>query len=106
MFYTEELLQDAIRNEGVDKIIFHVPMRPLHFSFGLPMAMTYSNDDLVQVPCKIVDSNNDFYNPLREYPYKIKVKSLFSQYGSETFYFMDFVSLLNQGTISIRGMSA
>lgn len=97
-YFSEENLLDAIRAEGIDKLIFNVPMRPLHAIPGFPMAWTESNDESVLVPCKIDTSR---YDPFKKY--KITMKAMIPGYGHTHYYTSDFVNLINLGQVAIRG---
>ena len=97
-YVSEEYVLDRIKSEGIDKIIFHVPMRPLHGISGLPVAYTTSSDELEVVPCKI---NTSRYDPFEKY--KISMESMVPGYGTEHYYLMDFASMIGRGQISIRG---
>ena len=96
--YTEEKLFERIKEEGIDKIVFHVPMRPLNMFPGFPMAWTTSSDPESIVPCKISTKR---YDPFEKY--KITMQSMIAGFGADHFYLGDFVQLLNRGIISIRG---
>ena len=93
---TKELF-NLIKAEGIDKIVFHVPMRPLHIIPGF-VSYTTSSDSYVEVPCKI---NTEQYDPFEGY--KITLESIFSGFGRDRFYVSDLVDLIGRGTISIRG---
>ena len=95
---SEKSLLNLIKTEGIDKIIFHVPMRPLHVIPGF-VSYTTSSDNEIEVPCKIDTSR---YDPFEGY--KITLKSMFKNFGHEHFYVSDLVSLIERGRISIRGM--
>lgn len=95
-YISESLLLDIIKKEGVDKILFNVPMRPLH-TMGF-LSFIASSDEAITLPCKI---NTKRYDPFKRY--KITVECLVKGYGTEHFYLTDFVQLLNQGIVEIRG---
>ena len=97
---TTKELRDMIRRDGVDKVFFSVPMRPTHTFMGL-IGFTTSSDDYVEVPCCIDTSR---YDPLEgEFGYKITMKSMVKGFSYEHFYLTDFIQLINNGTVKIRG---
>ena len=96
-YISESFLLNIIKKEGVDKILFNVPMRPLHTELGFVSFIT-SSDDAITLPCKI---NTERYDPMEGY--KITVECLVKGYGTEHFYLTDFVQLLNKGIVEIRG---
>lgn len=94
--FNEKDLMKAIKLEGVENIIFNIPMRPVHSFMG--MGFTTSSDEKVVVPCKI---NTERYDPAEGY--KITMESMINGFGRESFYVSDFVSLIREGVFSIRG---
>ena len=97
MYFNEETLIQSIKLEGIENIIFNIPMRPLH-SFIDVIGFTTSLDEEIVVPCKI---NTERYDPMEGY--KITMESMINGFGRESFYISDFVSLIRKGVFSIRG---
>lgn len=95
-FMTEEKLIGIIKNEGVENIIFNIPMRPVHSFMGI--GYSTSSDEEVVVPCKI---DTERYDPFEGY--KITIKSMINGFGRDHFYLSDFVQLINRGKFAIRG---
>ena len=88
MQLTKEQLLEKIKLEGINNIIFNVPMSPIPFS---------PNADVV-VPCKI---NIEEYNPFKSD--KITMVSMIKGFSRADFFLNDFVSNINNGTFAIRG---
>ena len=88
---------------------FFVPMTKLErFAFpfvGLTLSMrSYGSDtEMEWVECYI---NEDEYlinmNDGKDPPYKIKLTACDQSYGSETYYWTDFLSLLREGNIKVK----
>ena len=94
---SEKMLMDFIRLEGVENIIFNIPMRPVHSFMGI-IGFTTSSDEEVVIPCKI---NTEQYDPFDGY--KITMESMIKGFGRESFYVSDFVNLIRKGNFAIRG---
>lgn len=97
MYFNEKALIKEIKLEGVENIIFNIPMRQVHSFMGV-IGFTTSSDEEVVVPCKI---NTEQYNPMEGY--KITMESMMDGFGRKSFYVSDFVSLIRKGVFSIRG---
>lgn len=93
---TEKELLEEIKYEGVNKIVFNVPMLPLR-SLGF-CSFTTSTDEKIEVPCKIDTSQ---YDPLEGF--KITLKSMIGGFGHNHYYTGDLAQLITKGIIKIRG---
>ena len=97
MYLNEKALIEEIKLEGVENIIFNIPMRQVHSFMGV-IGFSTSSDEEVIVPCKI---NTEMYDPMEGY--KIEIESMINGFGRKSFYASDFASLIRKGTFSIRG---
>ena len=91
---TSNELRTIIENNGIDNVLFLVPMKPVH-TF-MCVAYTSSNDESEIVPCKITEERY-----LVKDRYKITLKSIYPQYGKEDFYQTDLVQLIESDIVQI-----
>ena len=75
MYLNEKALIEEIKLEGVENIIFNIPMRQVHSFMGV-IGFSTSSDEEVIVPCKI---NTELYDPMEGY--KIEIESMISGFG-------------------------
>lgn len=86
--FWEEDLQDIIRKNGMENVIFDIP-----------------NDDGTIVEKYKIDYNPkedlDIYNPLKETPYKVNLMRVDRPYAWNSYYMSDLASLIKSGIIKI-----
>lgn len=105
MITTDELLK-IIEDNGIENIIFLLPMRPLRSILGV-FQYTTSDDLMMIVPAKITEERYKLTDR-----YKISMKSIYNSpnsgitekietnnFGTEHFYLSDLTSLLDQGYV-------
>jgi len=90
-----ERLKEKIVKAGIDNVLFFVPMKPLNKVFGL-ISYTLSNDVEIMVPAMIDEKRYKVSDN-----YKIELKSIHENFGSESFYMSDLIKLLEQGSIKM-----
>lgn len=110
---SEEAILAYIRHLGVDKAKFIIPAHAPESVTLVPfMGIALCSGDRVDTLCRMVNVDNDLYNPLVEKenpihknhwysPYKIKFTPIEYDGVDETFYFSDFCSMLRDGHIKI-----
>jgi hypothetical protein len=74
--------------------LFMVPMRPVRGI--LFIRFKNSSDKPVVVPAEIVEGRHKI-----DKKYKIQLKSVYEQYGSETFYQSDLDALIAEGHVKV-----
>jgi hypothetical protein len=92
--YSREQVFKIINKAEIENVIIIAPMRPIQHILGI--GYTSSNDEPVNVPCKIIE---DRYKLSENY--KIQIESNIAGFGKEQYYMMDFIQLLNQGYLKL-----
>jgi len=91
-----ERLKEKIVKAGIDNVLFFVPMKPLNKVFGLNFSYKSSNDVEIMVPAMIDEKRYKVSDN-----YKIELKSIHENFGSESFYMSDLIKLLEQGSVKM-----
>ena len=84
-----------VKKHGIDNILIMDSLRPLRTFLGL-ISYTSSNDDPVEVPCKIVEDRYKVADG-----YKVTIKPLYESFGTENYYQTDFNTLVERGSIKV-----
>lgn len=92
----DSVLKQLVEKHGFDGLVFFVPMRRVHNMFGL-FSYTSSSDEPDVVPCVI---ENDEMTTFED-GHKVRLRSIYPNYGTERMYVTDFESMLRSGTIKV-----
>ena len=92
----DSVLKQLVEKHGFDGLVFFMPMRRVHSVFGR-FSYTSSSDEPDVVPCVI---ENDEMTTFEE-GHKVRLRSIYPNYGTERVYVMDFESMLRSGTVKV-----
>lgn len=92
----DSVLKQLVEKHGFDGLLFFVPMRRVHNMFGL-FSYTSSSDEPDVVPCVI---ENDEMTAFED-GHKVRLRSIYPNYGTERMYLMDFESMLRRGYVKV-----
>ena len=86
---------------------FFVKLKPFDFTYFPGIGWTYfgktyggNNDNEEWTECYI--NEDEYLVDFNDSPYKIKLTACDQRFGSETFYYSDFISLIKSGHILIK----